>query len=116
MIQLPNSNSWTPISENSLTDLIEQARQTMSDVEHVLWNAIRLPHADIWQLHPWADEGCGFWVVAVMGNHCIYFNDISGGFAASRFSQWGNIPEFDPQPHSLEQLIGQYSRHQTAPA
>jgi len=97
---------WTPIRESSLLTLLEQAQQQMdSDVAHT-WQSIRLPQPELWQQHPWADEGCGFWVVAVFGRTCIYYNDISGGFCQSQFKDWGYIDRFTRDDPRLEDLIG----------
>ncbi len=46
-----------------------------------------------WQLHPWGDDGGGFWVVGVLGDRVVWFNDIEGGFNVSTFEREGEIPE-----------------------
>ena len=96
---------WAPISETHLQQLIAEAEEQMTPEQASLWRMIRLPVAEIWQQRPWADEGCGFWVVATFGKSCIYFNDLSQSFAASLFDRWGNICKFDPRPASLPQLL-----------
>lgn len=102
---------WTPITEAHLIDLISDAEGRMDPQQASLWQMIRLPHAEIWQQRPWADEGCGFWVVATFGKSCIYFNDLSQSFASSLFDRWGNICKFDPRPQSLQQLLEEYLGH-----
>ena len=57
----------------------------MSLAEMSLWIAIRIMPAK-WELRPWGDDGGGFWVVAVFGGNCIYYNDIEEGFNISSFT------------------------------
>ncbi|MCA8954351.1 MAG: hypothetical protein KDE27_32895 [Planctomycetes bacterium] len=45
-----------------------------------------------WQLHPWGDEGGGFWVVATHRERALWFNDIEDGFNVSSFDRAGRIP------------------------
>jgi hypothetical protein len=96
---------WTPISESRLLDLIKRAETSMEAPVKALWELVRLPDAEIWQQHPWADEGCGFWVLATFSRHCLYFNDVTQGFAVSPFRNWGNIDHFEPDPTPLDELI-----------
>ena len=100
-----NPPRWTPISENRLYELLDESSQLMTDELRQLWQLIHLRHAEIWQQRPWADEGCGFWVVATFSRSCIYFNDLSQSFALSHFDRWGNIMEFDPTSRSLNELL-----------
>ncbi|ASP40651.1 hypothetical protein CHH28_19145 [Bacterioplanes sanyensis] len=51
------------------------------------------------------DEGCGFWVVAVAGKRCLYYNDISARFCQSSFERWGQIDHFDPDGQSLAEQL-----------
>ncbi|MEM8681946.1 MAG: hypothetical protein AAGF72_00860 [Pseudomonadota bacterium] len=46
-----------------------------------------------WSQSPWGDEGGGFWVVAVDGNHVLWYNDIEHGFNVSAYEKHGVIPE-----------------------
>ena len=45
-----------------------------------------------WQLSPWGDLGGGFWVIAVMEDRVLWYNDIEDGFNVSRFVTLGTIP------------------------
>jgi hypothetical protein len=101
---------WTPINEPNLHELLNQAQDNMDDKQALLWKLVQLPVAEIWQQSPWADEGCGFWVVATFGKQCIYFNDLSQSFAVSHFDRWGNICVFDPRPHTLNSLLSELTK------
>lgn len=60
-------------------------------------------------LHPWGDEGGGFWIVALLGSRVIWFNDIEDGFNISTWSTQGSIDEYycnqDELELSLQRLI-----------
>ncbi|WP_420589654.1 hypothetical protein [Bacterioplanoides sp.] len=102
---------WTPISEINLLSLLDQAEQQMQPQIRQVWENVRLPQPELWQQHPWGDEGCGFWVVAVFGRTCVYFNDITSGFCQSAFQDWGYIDNYSQETPKLEQiLINQFQK------
>ncbi|WP_221797808.1 hypothetical protein [Oceanobacter mangrovi] len=105
---------WTPINESGLMARISEAIAQLTPETSRFWQLVKIPTAEIWQQHPWADEGCGFWVVAIFGRYCIYFNDVTQGFAVSPFRQWGNIDQFDHTPHNLSELLRSLSEPQAA--
>ena len=82
---------WEPISRESLDELIaeELAGATAQDQELFARTAIASAK---WQLSPWGDLGGGFWVVAVMEDRVLWYNDIGDGFNVSRFVARGTIP------------------------
>jgi len=86
------TDDWKPISEAQLWDEINAAHDRMPPPQRRLWDAIKVPPVK-WQQHPWGDQGNGFWVVAVLGNRVVWFNDIEDGFNTSRFEAWGQIPD-----------------------
>ena len=57
------------------------------------WSRIKIS-PEKWNLSPWGDEGGGFWVVAVMGQECVYFNDIEDGFNISQYKFFGRIDNY----------------------
>jgi hypothetical protein len=84
---------WQPITEADLEDKINRACEQMSLQQRRLWEAIKvLPQK--WRLHPWGDEGGGFWVVAVLGQTVVWFNDIENGFNRSRYIEQGAIKDY----------------------
>lgn len=45
-----------------------------------------------WRLSPWGDDGGGFWIVALMEDRVLWYNDIEEGFNVSHFVERGTIP------------------------
>jgi hypothetical protein len=82
---------WEPISQESLEELIadELADATPEDRELFERTAVTPTK---WQLSPWGDSGGGFWVIAVMDDRVLWYNDIEDGFNVSRFTVPGTIP------------------------
>ncbi|MCA6064968.1 hypothetical protein [Thalassolituus marinus] len=102
------NNQWSPINEPELTAMLADACQRMDTSSQALWQLIQLPKPELWQQHPWGDEGCGFWVLAVMGRQCIYYNDICQGFCRGHFSQWGLIDDYQQEQLSLSERLTQF--------
>ncbi len=75
---------WSPILFDEVSELTRIAETEMSPLEKRLWDLVQVPLAK-WQLHPWGDEGGGFWVVGLIGGHVIWYNDIERGFNVSRY-------------------------------
>ena len=44
-----------------------------------------------WNEEKYGKEGGGFWVVALIGNNVIWYNDIEESFIRSKFSSYGEI-------------------------
>lgn len=111
-------DSWKPVNHNQLVNLLTHQNQQLADDQKVLWDTIRLPFPELWQQHPWGDEGCGFWVIAVAGRSCIYFNDISGGFSCGTFQRWGKIDTYKASdaalPGALHTLFSREETQETA--
>lgn len=87
-----------------MTELAETLTEQENNLPTELadfWALMRLPEPELWEQHPWADEGCGFWVLGVASRLCIYYNDHTRGFSVCRFERWGVIPECDCQGQSL---------------
>jgi hypothetical protein len=52
------------------------------------WKNLRICPAK-WNLSPWGEMGGGFWVVAVIGDRCFWYNDIEEGFNIGRYEHTG---------------------------
>lgn len=85
---------WDPISLKELNDLITQSVAQMEAPARDLWELVRLDRPVKWQLSPWGDEGGGFWVVAILGQKAVWYNDIEDGFNVSRYSTSGLLNEY----------------------
>ena len=51
------------------------------------------------------DECGGFWVVAVTGQECVYFNDIEDGFNISQYRVFGHIDNYYCDQIELEYCV-----------
>lgn len=97
---------WEPLSENKLMEMIEEAELFMSPGCRKFWDYIKITPQK-WSLSPWGDEGGGFWVVAVIGKNCIYYNDIEEGFNFSPYTSFGQIDRYCcSQPDLLPTISG----------
>lgn len=101
------NKQWKPVSYPQLLNLLTLETQTLKEDTQPLWQSISLPQPELWAQHPWGDEGCGFWVVAVAGRQCIYYNDISRGFAQGSFSRWAVIDDYAASNTSLHDMLSQ---------
>ena len=101
---------WKPLSENKLMDMIDEAELFMSPGCRKFWDYIKI-NPQKWSLSPWGDEGGGFWVVAVIGNTCTYYNDIEDGFNFSSYKTFGQIDDYYcNQSDLLPAINGFYQR------
>lgn len=105
---------WTPVTERHLADMLRTAEQQMAPSLRQTWQLIRLPAPELWHQHPWGDEGCGFWVVAVFGKTCVYFNDITQGFNSSIFMRWGHIEDYQTRNDTLDRHLAGLFHNQTS--
>ena len=86
-------STWSPITLEQLWDEVISGESTMDPTLERLWNAIRIEFVK-WKQHPWGDQGDGFWVVGLIGNQVLWYNDIEDGFNWSRYTQPGVIDEY----------------------
>jgi hypothetical protein len=100
---------WQPLSEDKLADLIEEAELLMSPGCRKFWDYIKIDPQK-WDLSPWGDEGGGFWVVAVVGGSCLYYNDIEEGFNFSSYKSFGRIDEYTCNQSVLLPAIDDFHR------
>lgn len=94
--------AWTPLDRQQLSRRIAHGLATGDPDLRAHFARIACEPVK-WQLHPWGDLGGGFWVVAVLGNRVIWFNDIEDGFQVSTFAEPGVIPtdEYSGDQHEL---------------
>ncbi|HNB22958.1 MAG TPA: hypothetical protein PKZ32_11085 [Candidatus Melainabacteria bacterium] len=95
---------WKPLGRVELEDIIAVAECAMGQSTKLFWDRIKIPPAK-WQLSPWGDEGEGFWVVALVGSHCVYFNDIEEGFNISQYKEFGQIQDYRCNQTDLHDCI-----------
>ncbi|MBN1009126.1 hypothetical protein [Amphritea pacifica] len=85
--------AWEPISEEELRSDIEDALDRMSLEQRKIWDVIKIEPKK-WHQEPWGNEGGGFWVVALIGDRVIWYNDIEDGFNQSTYTEYGRINEY----------------------
>jgi hypothetical protein len=82
---------WESIGIEELKQIVDEELAKATPEEKALFARTAVPPSK-WQLSPWGDDGGGFWVVAVMEDRVLWFNDIEDGFNVSRFAVVGQIP------------------------
>jgi len=82
---------WKAIDREALEELIAEELAAATDEERALFARTAVTPSK-WQLSPWGDLGGGFWVMAVMDDRALWYNDIEDGFNASCFIALGSIP------------------------
>ena len=98
---------WEPITEAQLLTELRAAESELDLEAAKLWQLIRISPVK-WPLHPQGDLGDGFWVVAIVGQECIWYKDIERGFDISRFSALGAIGEYSANQFDLAHCLHQY--------
>jgi len=96
---------WKAITEESLMQEIRQGVDQMNPIQRRLWKLIEIPFTK-WSLQPWGDQGGGFWVVAILGQTVIWYNDIEEGFNRSSYSMIGTIDEYWCNQDELQWTVG----------
>ena len=98
-------SEWKAIKKEEIDKILLNARFLLEGIPKDFWRLIKLKEPEKWVQNPYGDEGGGFWVVAVFGYRCIYFNDIEEGFNISSFKEWGKIDEYNCEQTELVHLI-----------
>ncbi|WP_202413637.1 hypothetical protein [Duganella sp. CY15W] len=94
---------WTPISEVELWDLVIKAESRMSPELSRLWQVIKIPPQK-WSAQSHGLAG-GFWVVALVGENAIWYNDIEEGFNRSSYRHVGTLDEYICNQDDLEDAV-----------
>ena len=99
-----NSQHWKPATDGQIWGDLNSCVNGLSSFEKKLFETARIG-PEKWALHPWGDEGGGFWVVALIGQNVVWFNDIETGYNLSRYSDYGRIDEYWCNQDSLSDVI-----------
>ncbi|MCB1052282.1 MAG: hypothetical protein KDC71_16900 [Acidobacteria bacterium] len=102
--------SWEPISEVEIWDLINKSYERMSPEQRRVWEVIKIMPQK-WSEESFGGLGGGFWVVAIIGETVIWFNDIEDGFNRSRFKVFGAINEYYCNQDDLECQVQNVINH-----
>ena len=95
---------WEPISEAELWDKIISAEGRMDPHIFRLWEAIKIT-PEKWTEKTYGSAGGGFWVVAVIGNRAIWFNDIEDGFNCPSYVVPGKLAAYYCNQDELEMVV-----------
>jgi len=95
---------WEPISEAELWDKIISAEGRMNPQIFRLWETIKIT-PEKWSEKSYGEAGGGFWVVAIIGNRAIWFNDIEDGFNCSSYVVSGQIAEYSCNQDELGMAV-----------
>ena len=98
-------SEWQPITKDALLKRISQGEARMTPAQLRLWNAVRV-EPQKWKQEPYGREGEGFWVVALIGQTVIWYNDLEEGFNRSRYSALGTIDDYWCNQDELEVTVG----------
>ena len=86
-------SAWKAISKEALLKRVAQGVARMSPSQRRLWSVIEV-EPQKWRQEPYGREGNGFWVVAVVGQTVIWYNDLEDGFNRSRYTAFGTIDDY----------------------
>ena len=108
---------WVPIEVGELESLVSNAFSIMETPARALWSLLRVRPTK-WRLSPWGDQGGGFWVVGILGEQVIWFNDIEWGFNVSTYERYGEIGKYwcnqDELQHTMYALLRQLASGETS--
>jgi hypothetical protein len=83
---------WTPIKLEEILAKISDSESVMEPQVRAFWELVKVVPRK-WAGGEYGKDGGGFWVVAVLGNRVIWYNDIEEGFNVSAFEEYGTIKE-----------------------
>ncbi len=95
---------WKPISLERVYDKIIAGEANLRGAEQRLWELVKVEPSK-WQEPSYGTRGGGFWVVGLMGNLVIWYNDIECGFNISKWSTYGTIDEYVCDQDELNECI-----------
>jgi hypothetical protein len=70
-----------------------------------LWDRVRIV-PDRWSQEQYPGVG-KFWVIAILGNRCLYFNKVEGGWGWGRYERWGKISSYHCQQDEIQHVVFQ---------
>ncbi|CAH8191294.1 hypothetical protein [Vibrio aestuarianus] len=96
-------------SNETLADLICHEEMIMEGLDKNFWRLIKLPSPQIWE-HTTVDGEEYSWVLAIVGNHCIYFNGISCTYSIAQFNNYWEIGTVKKESENLHELMTEIVR------
>jgi hypothetical protein len=70
-----------------------------------LWERVRIAPV-LWTQQQYPGDS-PFWVVAILGRRCLYYNQVEGGWGWGRFVDWWRIADYHCQQDEIAHTIHQ---------
>lgn len=87
-----------------LNSLILESESLMNEETKSIWDEIKVePNRWKEESNEWGYDS--FWVVAILGNEVIWFNDKTDGFNLSNFTENGYIDEYWEETTNLQNIM-----------
>lgn len=96
------------LTSTQIQDDIKVAERELSDSSaraFKLWERIKVP-ASLWNQEQYSMEPT-FWVIAIMGGRCLYFNYVEGGWGWGQYQDWGKIDTYHWQQDEISHVVFQ---------
>lgn len=89
--------------------MVDELRNAMAELDalgaayRTLWNLIAIEPVR-WRCDQY-EEAEDPWVIAVMGERCIYYNEVEEGWGWGGFSSWGVISAYHWEQYEIPQVV-----------
>lgn len=94
------------IDDDGLIELINKSEWLLEGLDKDFWRLIKLNTPEIWENSEGGDSEY-LWVVAIMGNKCVFYNDTAQGFNIAIYESWGTVEEYHSKTTELHDLISE---------
>lgn len=100
-------------SDEKLAELICHEEMIMEGLDKNFWRFIKLPSPQIWE-HITENVEEYSWVLAIVGQHCIYFNGENCNYSIAQFNDYWEIGKVKREGENLHELITEIVRSRFA--
>jgi hypothetical protein len=80
------------IADQKITKLLNDAEWLLEGLPKSFWRFIKLSAFEIWETPEQAEFEYA-WVVAIMGNRCVFYNELNKGFVIGHYEVHGQLDE-----------------------
>ena len=80
------------INDEKIAELLNKAECRLEGLPKGFWRIIKLSQPEIWET-PEDAEFEYVWIVAIMGKHCIFYDDLNKGFVIGHYQINGELSE-----------------------
>ncbi len=80
------------IDDGKLNEIFIHEEMLLEGLPKGFWRLIKLSSPEIWEM-PEEVELEYAWVVAIMGNRCVFYDEINEGFIITRYERHGELGE-----------------------